>query len=216
MAKPGIRQDAFGPLLGQGLRKDVVAGEKHVADADADVTRRVAGRVENPQPIQLVPVFQGQPNGHVLMGRPPVRRHFQQFGTASGIDAGMAEKAVEPDGADRGILATRRDRRTIQGVDGHLRGHDPQQFGQAADVIDVAVSDENASDVAGPHVFAELVVRGFDPGQNVPRRRAEAAAGIDQGWRALRRRASTRGPKASRAPGREFDRFARRSSRRIS
>ena len=78
------------------------------------------------------------------------------------------------------MLAGRGDGPAIQRMNGHLGRHLPQQFGQTADVVHVAVADEDAADVAEPHALAELVVHGFDSGKNLAGRRLQAAAGVDQ------------------------------------
>ncbi len=180
MAQARVGRRAFDPLMGQRAGQDVVGREQHVAYADAHVARRVARRVDDPQAVQLVAVFQRPSDRNPFEQPSAVGRYFQQIGAAGRVHSRPVQEGAQSADAHHGMLAGRSDGPAIQRMNRHFGRHLPQQFGQAPDVVHVAVADQDAADVSRADVLAELAMDGLDAGKNLADRRLQAAAGIDQ------------------------------------
>ena len=134
----------------------MVAGQEHVAHRDADVTRGVAGGMEDPQAVKRLAVAERA--GHRDSPHPAEREaeHLDQAGMVRGRDSGVTEETAEALVEQHRPLVPGGHHAAFQGVNGHLGRSHLEHVPEAAEVIDMAVGDQDAADVGRAKGLAEL------------------------------------------------------------
>ena len=66
----------------------------------------------------------------------------QQLGEAWAVGPGAIEKVDHRQRPENGVLAGGHDRPAVQGVNGYLGRHPPEQFPKAADMVAVAMGED--------------------------------------------------------------------------
>ncbi len=159
--------------------------QQHVANADADLAGAVSRGVDEMEPVPGLVVGERAGHGqavHVLF-RVAVDVHETLQHRAA--DAGLLEELVDRLLGHGHPLFEGRENPGVELVDGDfgLR-HLLVQEGQPAEMIDVAVGDDNAADVVARDGFAEFGADLVEPGEQLLVGVAKAAASVDQGGHA--------------------------------
>ena len=166
------------------VAEDMVGTDQHVADGDAHLARAVPRRVDESHSIELLFVRQGQINADAadVLFREAI--HLHQGRLELGFHAGPLQVRAQRLGGHDHPLFIGREYPAVEHVNADLGAGELEHVRQAAEMVDMAVREQDAADVFDAKLLAEIGAHRFQAGHHVLVRLPVAAAGVDERERA--------------------------------
>jgi len=147
----------------------VVPAKEHVADEDADVAGRMPRRVDDPQAVERLLLVEEVVYGHASQPARSKTEGLDQPGVRCRRHAGPPQKGPQSPIEDRPPLIPGHDHAAVERMDTDAGPGCRDEVGQAADVIDVGVRNQDSLELPRGECLAEFAMDRFQPGEDLPR-----------------------------------------------